>query len=84
MYNLTFANTVGTEISLGEFKGKVMLLVNTATQCGLASQFKELETLHQEYEGRGLVVIGFPSNQFAGQEPEANDSMAEVCQRNFV
>ncbi len=83
IYDLAFKDTTGKEISLGEFRGKVLLLVNTATQCGLAGQFRELEALHVAYKDKGLVVIGLPCNQFAGQEPETNESMAEVCQINF-
>ncbi len=82
VYDLSFEDTYGKEISLKEFRGKVLLLVNTATKCGLAPQFRELEKLHQEYKDKGLVVIGFPSDTFA-QEPEANESMAEVCEVNF-
>lgn len=74
---------MGEKIPLGELRGKVLLLVNTATKCGLAPQFKELEQLHQDYKEQGLVVMGFPCNQFAGQEPETNESMAEVCEVNF-
>lgn len=83
IYDLAFKDTTGKEISLGEFRGKMLLLVNTATQCGLAPQFTELEALHKQYGDKGLVVVGFPCNQFAGQEPETNESMAEVCQLNF-
>lgn len=81
-YDLAFKDTTGKEISLGEYRGKVLLLVNTATKCGLAPQFTELEVLHQTYKDKGLVVIGFPSNQFA-QEPEANETVVEACQVNF-
>ncbi len=81
-YELAFKDTTGKETSLGDYKDKVLLLVNTATKCGLAPQFTELEALWQEYKDKGLVVIGFPSNQFA-QEPEANDTVVEACQMNF-
>ena len=83
IYNLSFKDTTGREISLGEFKDKVILIVNTATKCGLAPQFEGLEQLHQDYKGKGLVVIGFPCDQFAGQEPETNETMVKVCQLNF-
>ena len=83
VYNLSFNDTTGKEISLREFHGKVLLLVNTATKCGLAPQFEGLEKLHEEYKDKGLVVIGFPCDQFAGQEPETNETVAEVCRVNF-
>lgn len=82
-YDLTFADTTDKETSLSEYRGRVVLIVNTATQCGLAGQLKELETLHQDYKGRGLVVIGFPCDQFAGQEPETDETVVGVCRRDF-
>lgn len=82
MYNLSFKDTFGNTVSLADFRGKVLLFVNTATKCGLAPQFKELEKLHEEYKDKGLVVIGFPSDTFA-QEPETNKSVASVCEMNF-
>lgn len=83
IYELHFKDTKGEAVSLADFKGKVLLLVNTATKCGLAGQFIELEALHQQYKDKGLVVIGFPCNQFADQEPETNETMAATCQLNF-
>lgn len=82
LYDLSFKDTYSKEISLAEYRGKVLLLVNTATKCGLAPQFKELEKLYQDYKDKGLVVVGFPSDQFA-QEPETNETVAQVCERNF-
>ena len=72
----------GETIKMNDFKGKVVLVVNTATQCGLTPQFNGLEKLHQEYKGQGLVVIGTPCNQFGGQEPLSNESMSETCRIN--
>ena len=82
-YDLKFRTPQGEELSMEAYKGKAVLVVNTATKCGLAPQFKELEALHQEYKDQGLVVIGFPCNQFRNQEPETNDSMEESCEINF-
>jgi glutathione peroxidase len=82
IYDVSIKDSYGKELSLADFKGNVLLLVNTATKCGLAPQFKELEKLHQDYKDKGLVVIGFPSDTFA-QEPESNESMAEACEVNF-
>lgn len=73
----------GKELSMASFKGKVVLVVNTATKCGLAPQFDGLEKLHQTYKDKGLVVLGFPCNQFQDQEPETNDTMEESCRINF-
>lgn len=72
----------GESISMEKFKGKTVLVVNTATKCGLTPQFKGLEKLHQDYKDKGLVVLGFPCNQFLGQEPVSNEDMEETCQIN--
>ncbi len=82
-YDLKFRTPQGREIQMEEYRGKAVLVVNTATKCGLAPQFKELEALHQEYGDKGLVVLGFPCNQFQNQEPENNESMEESCELNF-
>ncbi len=77
------ANTpAGQGFPLSQYKGKVVLVVNTATQCGFTPQFKGLEALHQKYHARGLAVVGFPCNQFDGQEPLSNDQLVEVCRRD--
>jgi glutathione peroxidase len=73
----------GTTTSLKAFEGQVLLLVNTATKCGLAGQFSELEALYQTYKGQGLQVIGFPCNQFKNQEPGSNEEVLAECQLNF-
>ncbi len=83
IYKLTFNDTYGKEISFELFKDKALLIVNTATKCGFAGQFEELEALHQDYKDKGLVVIGFPCDQFLGQEPETNENMVNVCKLNF-
>jgi glutathione peroxidase len=82
-YQLTANNPQGQPVNLADYKGKIILVVNTATQCGLAPQFGGLEQLFQRYKDKGLVVLGFPCNQFANQEPETNDKMEQACQRNF-
>lgn len=82
-YQLAANTPQGKEIRFSEFKGKVVLVVNTATKCGLAPQFDGLEALHQKYKDRGLVVLGFPCNQFQGQEPESNETVEEACRINF-
>ncbi len=82
-YQLTANNPQGQPVSMAGYEGKVILIVNTATQCGLTPQFEGLEQLYNKYRDRGLVVLGFPCNQFAGQEPESNESMEQTCKVNF-
>ena len=82
-YDLSFNDSRGNPVSMNQFRGKVVLVVNTATKCGLAPQFEGLEELNVKYREQGLVIIGFPSNQFANQEPESNDTMMEACKINF-
>ena len=83
IYDLSFNTPAGEEISMKDFEGKPVLVVNTATKCGLRGQFSELEELYQKHKDDGLVVLGFPCSQFAGQEPESNENMVETCQINF-
>lgn len=82
IYEYTYTTPAGEKKSFSDFEGKAILVVNTATQCGLTPQFKGLEQLHQSYKDQGLVVIGFPCNQFMGQEPLSNEEMVETCQIN--
>jgi len=81
-YQLQAKKPNGEIIEMKNFKGKTVLIVNTATKCGLAPQFEGLEALHQKYKDRGLVVLGFPSAQFLNQEPETNDTVEEACKIN--
>jgi len=73
----------GKPVSLAQFKGKPLLIVNTASACGFTPQFGGLEKLHQTYGERGLVVLGFPCNQFGSQDPGSNDEIASFCQLNY-
>lgn len=76
-------NISGEPVRLGQFKGQAMLIVNTASACGFTPQFAGLERLHQTYGARGLVVMGFPCNQFGAQDAGSNASIAEFCQLNY-
>jgi Glutathione peroxidase len=77
-------NTIqGKKESLSKYEGQVLLIVNTATKCGFAPQFHGLQKLHEKYSGRGLAIIGFPSNQFMNQEPGDNSEIASACELNF-
>ena len=78
-YKLEANKPNGEKVSMDTYKGKTILLVNTATKCGFTPQFKGLEELHKTYAERGLVVLGFPCNQFLGQEPLNNKDMEETC-----
>ena len=82
-YDFEINKPNGDRLELGDFKGKVILAVNTATKCGLSPQLKGLEELHQKYKNNGLVVIGFPCSQFLNQEPETNESVEEACKSGF-
>jgi glutathione peroxidase len=73
----------GRAVPLENFKGRVLLVVNTASACGFTPQFAGLEELHKEYSPRGLAVIGFPCNQFGSQDPGSNDEIAQFCQLNY-
>lgn len=83
MKDITFLSAEGKSLRLNDFNDKVILIVNTATKCGLAPQLSELESLHQKYGADGLMIIGFPSDQFK-QEPESDGaSAAKVCAINY-
>ncbi|RKS50502.1 glutathione peroxidase [Gillisia mitskevichiae] len=81
-YQLQVKKPTGEIIEMKNFEGKTILVVNTATKCGLAPQFEGLEELHQKYKDKGLVVLGFPCAQFLNQEPETNDTVEEACKIN--
>jgi glutathione peroxidase len=73
----------GEDTSLGEYSGKVLLVVNVASKCGLTKQYESLEKLYRDYRDRGLVVAGFPANDFKGQEPGTNAEIESFCSTNF-
>lgn len=82
VYNFTLKSIEGKDISLSQFKGKKILLVNTASECGNTPQYAELEELHKTH-GDKLVVIGIPANNFGGQEPGANQEIQTFCNKNY-
>jgi len=81
-YDLSVKTPSGKVLNMADYKGKTVLVVNTATQCGLTPQFAGLEELHQKYKDQGLVILGFRCNQFGEQEPETNENMEQVCEIN--
>lgn len=83
IYEFSATNIKGQEISLADYQGKVVLIVNTASKCGFTPQFEGLETLHGELESQGLDILGFPCNQFGSQDPGADGQIEEFCQLNY-
>ncbi|MEY4737899.1 MAG: hypothetical protein RL302_2218 [Pseudomonadota bacterium] len=83
VYDFEALQISGKAIPLDQFKGKAMLIVNTASACGFTPQFAGLEELHAAYADKGLVVLGFPCNQFGAQDKGSNDEIAEFCQLNY-
>lgn len=73
----------GNEIDFSTYKGDVLLIVNTASECGFTPQYKGLEELHKKFEGKGLKILGFPCNQFGNQEPGDSKAIANFCEKNF-
>jgi|TARA_B110000196_G_scaffold44736_1_gene35034 glutathione peroxidase len=82
-YQFNFSQLDGQEISLSQFKGKAILIVNTASFCGLTYHYSGLEKLYQKYKERGLVIIGFPCNQFGKQEPGTAEEIKDFCNLNY-
>jgi glutathione peroxidase len=82
-YELSFTSNKGETITMSQFAGKAILVVNTASKCGLTPQYAGLQELHQKYKDKGLVVIGFPCDQFAHQEPGNDSEIAEFCSLNY-
>jgi len=82
-YKFSAKSLQGKEISMEEYKGKTILVVNTASKCGLTPQFEGLENLYTKYKDKGLVILGFPCNQFGNQEPGDEKSISEGCLLNY-
>ena len=82
-YDFTAKKINGTEVSMSDYKGKVLLIVNTASKCGLTPQLKELEEMYKDYKDKGFEILGFPCNQFANQDPASNKEISEFCLRNY-
>ena len=83
IYDIPVNNVSGKETTLADYKGKVLLIVNTATECGFTPQYKELESLYEAYRDQGLEILDFPCNQFGGQAPGSIEEIHEFCSANF-
>jgi glutathione peroxidase len=83
LHNIPIKDIDGKPTSLKPYEGKVLLVVNVASKCGLTPQYKALEELHQKFQSKGLVVLGFPSNDFGNQEPGTNEEIKEFCESNY-
>ncbi len=83
VYDFTMPSIDGQEIPLASYKGKVALIVNVASRCGYTPQYTALESVYEKYKGQGLVVLGFPANNFMGQEPGSNQEIKTFCTRTY-
>lgn len=84
VYDFTVKDIDGKDVSLSQYKGKVLLIVNVASLCGNTPQYKDIEALYQKYKHKGLVVMGFPANNFMGQEPGTNAEIKEFCTKEYA
>src|SRR6195952_5212507 len=83
LYDIPLKDIDGKATSLNAYKGQVLLIVNVASKCGFTPQYKGLEAIYQKYKDKGLVVLGFPCNQFGSQEPGTNEEISSFCQLNY-
>ena len=83
IYDIHIKDSSNKEVSMSKFEGKTLLIVNVASKCGLTPQYKGLQSLYEEYKDRNFVVLGFPCNQFGGQEPATNSEINNFCEINY-
>jgi len=83
VYDFKMQSIDGKEVALETYKGKVLLFVNVASKCGLTPQYKDIQALYEKYKGKGLVVLGFPANNFMGQEPGSDKDIKEFCSSKY-
>lgn len=83
LYKQQLKKIDGQPVSLGDYQGRVLMIVNVASKCGLTPQYAALEKLYERFKGQGFEILGFPSNEFAGQEPGSNEEIAQFCETKF-
>jgi glutathione peroxidase len=83
VYQFNSKTIKGEEVSLEKYKGNVLLVVNTASECGLTPQYAELQKIYDQYKDKGFYILGFPCNQFGGQEPGSEEKIVEFCSNNY-
>lgn len=83
LYDFVKKDIRGKEVNLEAYKGKAVLIVNTASKCGFTPQYKDLQALYEKYEGKDFVILGFPANNFNGQEPGSDEEIAQFCEANY-
>ena len=83
IYDFSVDDIHGKPVTLDAYRGKALLIVNTASKCGFTPQYKGLEALYKKYHGKGLEILGFPCNQFGAQEPGSEDEIAQFCELNY-
>jgi glutathione peroxidase len=83
IHQFTMKDIRGNDVSLDAYKGKAVMIVNTASKCGYTPQYKDLQALYEKYDGKDFVILGFPANNFGGQEPGSDEDIATFCEVNF-
>ncbi|MBC7502836.1 MAG: glutathione peroxidase [Herminiimonas sp.] len=83
IYEFTADSLAGAQVNLKQYQGKVLLIVNTASNCGFTPQYRGLEQVYQQFKDKGVEVLGFPCNQFGGQEPGSSDAIGAFCEKNY-
>ncbi|HOX36374.1 MAG TPA: glutathione peroxidase [Candidatus Brocadiia bacterium] len=83
IYDISIQDIDGNEVSLSQYRGQVMMIVNVASKCGFTGQYADLEALYEKYKGQGFVILGFPSNDFLWQEPGSNAEIKQFCMINY-
>jgi len=82
-YDFSFNDIDGTQLKLSEYKGKIIVVVNVASQCGFTNQYEDMQNIWEKYQSKGIIILGVPSNDFGGQEPGSNSEIKNFCEAKF-